>query len=317
MIRIGLILLVYNSESVLEETLKSIENQNYPIQKIYIVDDFSQDNSIAILKKYQRESKFKVKIVAHRKNKGWSASCNEVIKQIKTSHIITLNADCVIKDLDGVKKLIEPFIEDGSIVESCSKIVNPWKIWKKYSFWLKCLFSRHVGKIMSGRNSAFCCFSVSALRRVGLFDERRFRTAGEDADMLYKLEKMGKIVDVDTIVEHVHNTDPHFSLFELLKKRAQHAEAAGVVFLLYPDFFSLNSLRLFLPFVALFGLFISQLRFFSLAFLLLFSFWYTGRVYIREWKNPRIGVLPIINIFCLLLFCVYFTKGLVTRRQQL
>lgn len=312
---VSLVLLVYNSATVLPKTLEGIEKQEYPLKIIYIIDDFSQDNSVTILKKYQRESKFKVKIITHTKNIGWSASCNEIIRQLKTDHAVTLNADCVIKDKNGIKKLITPFIHNKTVVESCSKIINPLGVWERYNFWQKCLFSRHVGKIMSGRNSAFCCFSVAALKRVGLFDERRFRTAGEDADMMYKLEKMGKIVDVDTIIEHIHNTDKQFSILGLFKKRAQHAEAAGVVFSVYPNFFSLNSLRLFLPFIMVIGLFVDQLRIMSLTSLVGFSFWYTAQVYTTEWKNLRVLLLPFINILCLMIFCAYFTKGFIIRKQ--
>ena len=59
--KVSIIIPVYNTEKYLEKCLDSIINQEYRNLEIIIVNDGSTDNSMAIIKKYQKlDSRIKV-----------------------------------------------------------------------------------------------------------------------------------------------------------------------------------------------------------------------------------------------------------------
>ena len=308
---------IYNSGSVLAQTLKSLNKQTYPINKIVLVDDCSVDNSLTLAKEFKKKSRFSVKIIAHKINKGLSFGYNEVVNSTKTTYLITLNADCVIADKNGITKLVEPFEKKSLVVESCSYMINPEELWGKYNFWQKCIMSGLSGKKMSGRNSTFCCFSVSALRQIGLFDEYTFRTAGEDGDIISRLEQIGQVIDVNTHVLHLHNQDQNFGLQDLLHKEYQRAESVGAGFAKNGGGSFLNTLRIVLRPVLLIGLVIPKVNLLFIFLIFCYSILYTEKVFRTQWYNPRILILPLINMYLLVSGTYFLTKGFITKKQQL
>ena len=50
----------YNKEKDLKKSINSVINQTYKFWKLYIIDDGSNDNSISILKKYEKKKKLKL-----------------------------------------------------------------------------------------------------------------------------------------------------------------------------------------------------------------------------------------------------------------
>ena len=50
----------YNKGNDLKKSVNSVINQTYKFWKLYIIDDGSEDNSIAILKKFEKNKKIKI-----------------------------------------------------------------------------------------------------------------------------------------------------------------------------------------------------------------------------------------------------------------
>ena len=314
---VAIVMPVYNASSILEDVLRSIEKQDYPISRFVCVDDCSTDGSGVFLKRFQKTFPFPVTIITHKKNYGWARSVNEVIPQVKTDLLITLSDDCIIQKTNGIRLLIEPFTNSTEVVESCSKLITSEETWMEYNFWLKCLFCRRVGKILSGRNSSFCCFSLAALKKIGLFDQMSFRTAGEDVDIMYRLEKIGLIVDANTIAEHVHSRDPNFSLSDLVYKQNQHAEAAGATLVRSFHFDIINLARIFFRPLIIATIFVPYARSYALLLIVLYSVIFTKKMYLAQCKNPRIFLLPFVNIFLLFSGSFYLIRGLLSQKQRL
>lgn len=81
--KISIITPSYNQGKFLEETIQSVLSQNYPNLEYIIIDGGSDDNSVEIIKKYEKylaywESK-KDKGQAHAINKGFQKSTGEII----------------------------------------------------------------------------------------------------------------------------------------------------------------------------------------------------------------------------------------------
>ncbi len=315
-ISVSIILPVYNAGRILEKTLKSIEKQNVSVKKIIIIDDASTDNSVPIIKKFIQHSPLPFHLVTHKHNRGLSSSYNDGLNIAKTSHVVTWMQDCIAPK-NGIKELLKPFIHKKSIAAACSKLYFPDNFGKHGNFWLQCLYARNSGKIMSGRNGAFCCFSLHALKKIGMFDEKRYRTAGEDADIFYKLSKIGQIVDADITVEHMKNNDVDFSLRQLFYKQHQHAEALGASFFEQSELSLKNMVRILIRPILVFGLLVSRLQTQFLIIIVFYSFFYTKNIYKTDWRNPRIILLPFINIALLFTTTFYFFRGIITQRQQL
>ena len=88
---ISVVLPVYNAEKYLEEAIISILTQTYKNYELIIINDGSTDNSLGIIKKYEKSDKRIVLI--NRKNKGLIASLNDGLKIAKGKYIARMDAD--------------------------------------------------------------------------------------------------------------------------------------------------------------------------------------------------------------------------------
>ena len=78
MIKISIIVPIYNSENTLKKCLDSITMQSYTNTEIILVNDGSNDQSLKIIKKY--EKKDKRILVINQENQGVSAARNRGIE---------------------------------------------------------------------------------------------------------------------------------------------------------------------------------------------------------------------------------------------
>lgn len=75
----------------LSEVIKASENPKNNIKEILVVDDGSTDDSVSFLKNNFPS----VKVIAHDKNRGYSATCNTGLKSATTELVVILNLDVV------------------------------------------------------------------------------------------------------------------------------------------------------------------------------------------------------------------------------
>ena len=91
MIKISIIIPVYNAERFLEESLKSILNQTLSEIEIICVDDGSKDHSAEIIKKFQLMDD-RVKLLTQ-ENKGGGAARNRGMREAIGEYLLFLDAD--------------------------------------------------------------------------------------------------------------------------------------------------------------------------------------------------------------------------------
>ena len=97
--KISIISAVYNREKYILRFLRSIQNQNFYEIEIIFVDDFSSDNSVKLIEKYQKEDK-RIILLKHKKNKGTLISRNEGVFFSKSKYIILPDPDDMLsKDI--------------------------------------------------------------------------------------------------------------------------------------------------------------------------------------------------------------------------
>jgi GT2 family glycosyltransferase/glycosyltransferase involved in cell wall biosynthesis len=110
-----------DGEGYLSECLKSIENLNYPQEKIevIIVDNGSKDNSVKLV-----ESSFpKVKIIKNNSNLGFAKANNQAAETSGGDYIAFLNNDTRV-DPDWLIELLRPVYGSPEIICSGSKVLS-------------------------------------------------------------------------------------------------------------------------------------------------------------------------------------------------
>lgn len=110
---ISVILPVYNGEKYLAEAIESILNQTYINFEFIIINDGSKDNSLEIIRKYEKQDS-RI-IIISRENRGLIVTLNEGIENSKGKYIARMDQDDI--------SLPIRFEEQVSVLESDKKIV--------------------------------------------------------------------------------------------------------------------------------------------------------------------------------------------------
>lgn len=170
----------------------------------------------------------KIEILPVEKNWGMAKQMNYGIKKAKYEIIVTLPQDCIPENKLWLEILISPF-KNKEIIAANSKVHLPEEIWSKFDIFAKSLTLREKGSITPLLDEKGTAYRKSILKKVGLFNETDFRTAGEDFDMYLKIRKEGKIAYPDCKVLHIHPT----SFIKRLKKDYQYSNGFGALVRIY------------------------------------------------------------------------------------
>ena len=106
--KFSIIVPVYNVEKYIKECLESIKKQTFKDFEVIVVNDGTQDNSIAIAEKYD------VKIV-NQENQGLSAARNTGVKRAKGEYLLFLDSDDTIEK-DLLKELNDAIQDKPEVV---------------------------------------------------------------------------------------------------------------------------------------------------------------------------------------------------------
>ena len=306
----------YNAESTVDKTVESILKQKYKGKfEIIVVDDKSTDKSINVLSKFRKYKNFR--LIKNEKNIGLANSLNKAINSAKYELIAIVWCDCILFGENWLTKMIEKFNSDNKIAAVGSNLILPKEIWQKYNFWNKVnTFEEYLRNIKKIKFSRPTLFNKRLIKEMGMYDNKTFRIAGEDIDIMLKLMKRGyKIVLADTEIIHMHGLYKLSLTKRLFKKALPLAEASGVIFrrhLFLNDKFR-NALTY--TFIYLFAIFPSIIQPIFLIILALILLTYTLRV-LKYIRDVRIIILPIFKIIKDVISLFGFWKGFITGRQE-
>lgn len=114
--KISIITPSYNQGQFIEETIKSVLNQNYPNLEYIIIDGGSTDKSVEIIKKYENHLKFWVS----EKDTGQANAINKGLKYCTGEIFNWLNSDDYL-ELGALQKIKTAF-EDNKIQMVAGKV---------------------------------------------------------------------------------------------------------------------------------------------------------------------------------------------------
>jgi glycosyltransferase involved in cell wall biosynthesis len=83
---------IYNKQKYITRVLRSIQNQSYKNIEIIFVDDFSKDESVHLIEKYQRKDK-RIRLIKHKKNQGTLITRNDGAINARGEYITFVDPD--------------------------------------------------------------------------------------------------------------------------------------------------------------------------------------------------------------------------------
>lgn len=84
---------IFNGSLFVAEAINSILYQTYQNFELIVVNDNSKDNTLDILKRYQKTNSQKIKIISLKKRHGAFGAANKGIKQAKGEFLAVMDAD--------------------------------------------------------------------------------------------------------------------------------------------------------------------------------------------------------------------------------
>ncbi|AUP78177.1 glycosyltransferase family 2 protein [Flavivirga eckloniae] len=121
---VSIIIPVYNRESLLVETLESIQCQTYKNWECVIVDDHSTDNSIKLIERFiEEDSRFVLFKRPNNKIKGANSCRNYGFEKCRGSYVNWFDSDDIMHP-DFIKKKAEAFKDNMDAVISKTKMFS-------------------------------------------------------------------------------------------------------------------------------------------------------------------------------------------------
>ena len=114
MVKVSIIIPVYNCETYLEQCIKSVFRQSIKDLEIICINDGSTDSSVEIIEQLQKEDG-RI-ILYHQENQGAGAARNLGIRKAEGKYIAFLDADDYFLDTDALELMFYACKMNGAAV---------------------------------------------------------------------------------------------------------------------------------------------------------------------------------------------------------
>lgn len=143
--KISIVMPLYNSGNLIHFTIKSILNQTHTNFELILINDASKDDTLNVIKEYQKKDK-RIKIINNKQNLGISLASNKGLAAAKGKYIAMMDHDDISlperfeKQIAYLEKNKDIFLigtgnkyidKDGNILNKIKTITNPDKIKKE------------------------------------------------------------------------------------------------------------------------------------------------------------------------------------------
>ena len=195
---VSIVMSCYNSHYYVADAIKTVYKQTYNNWELVIVNDFSTDDSLKIIKKSIEKFgiKNKVKIINHSKNCGCGTSLNDAIANSTGELIAVLDSDDALSSADSIKIMVEAHLNhpEASLVYS-----NYWEctatLKKIKRFTTRQILDNETYLGTKIRISHFKVFKKSSYDKTPGVNRNLRQTV--DKDLVLKLEEVGKLIHVN------------------------------------------------------------------------------------------------------------------------
>lgn len=115
-IKLAVAIGAYNCENTLAKSLDSVLNQTFSDFICYVCDDGSTDNTLQIIKKYEKKDS-RIVCLENEKNMGLAPTLNKIISKVKTEYLARMDGDDICEPERFEKELA--FLESHPEYSMC------------------------------------------------------------------------------------------------------------------------------------------------------------------------------------------------------
>jgi cellulose synthase/poly-beta-1,6-N-acetylglucosamine synthase-like glycosyltransferase len=185
----------YNEERVLAGTVHSALASDYPQLRVLVIDDGSQDETVAVARRLATEDP-RVTLIEQPANAGKAAALNAGLARCETPIAVSLDADTVLVS-DSLERLVRPIVAGADACSSNLEVGNKRGLltrWQSVEYVLGLNLTRRAQATLGCITTipgAAAAFRSEALRSVGGWSDD---TRTEDTDLTLALLQAGKRV---------------------------------------------------------------------------------------------------------------------------
>lgn len=187
--KITIIIPCYNEEKTIENVISQVELNISQNTEIIVIDDFSSDRSVEILKNIANSNR--IKLIEKKLNEGKGSCIHMGLEQAKGDIIIIQDADLEYSPSD-YRKLLIPFEQANADVVYGSRFLGGGKYVRVHFFWhylankiLTFLCNLFTNLNMTDMETGYKVFKRSAIEKINL-KEKSF---GFEPEVTIKLAK--------------------------------------------------------------------------------------------------------------------------------
>ncbi len=115
--KVSVMIITYNQEHFIRETLDSVVSQNYPNLEVVVADDCSKDTTPQIILEYQQRYPNMIVPVLNPKNLGITGNCNAAFFACTGEFVAVMGGDDLFLP-EKILKQVEQFKQDPEVVLS-------------------------------------------------------------------------------------------------------------------------------------------------------------------------------------------------------
>jgi len=233
---VSILIAAYNEEASIADTLRSINNQDYPgVFEVFVIDDGSQDRTAAIVDACDNDW---LHLLRQPHNAGKSAALNRGLAEARFDLVVTLDADSFLYR-DALRNLVERYLSDPPntrAVAGTMLVRNSRRNWvTKAQEWdyfhgiaaIKRVQSLYQGTLVA--QGAYSLYERAALHEIGGWVD----CVGEDIVLTWAMLRKGWRVG------HAEDaccfTNAPESLHQFVRQRQRWARGMMEAFRQFPD----------------------------------------------------------------------------------
>ena len=200
--RVAVLIPAYNEEKVIERTVRSALNSNYPNLRVIVIDDGSKDRTLEVARTaFAAEAAAGRVLILGKPNSGKAEALNYGIEHVGDAELfVGIDADTIIAP-DAIARLVPHFINPkvGAIAGNAKvgNRVNLWTRWQALEYITSQNFERRALDVLGAVSvvpGAIGAWRISAVREAGGY---HIDTVAEDADLTMALLRRGYRVEYE------------------------------------------------------------------------------------------------------------------------
>jgi glycosyltransferase involved in cell wall biosynthesis len=183
--KISIITVCYNSAETIEDTIKSVINQDYPNIEYIIIDGLSKDNTLEIVNRYKES----IAQIISEKDKGIYDAINKGVSRATGEVVAILNSDDMYSSSGVISSVMKMFSDSGAdAVYGDLHYVDRFQTDKVVRYWKSGKY--HPGRFLNGWMPPHPSFFVrnKCYQQYGLF-HTHFKTSADYELMLRFIHK--------------------------------------------------------------------------------------------------------------------------------